>query len=92
MAADDDAHGADYGQMVAVGAVDKVELMAEKIRAVEIRAEVRQIKTMADGTINLVLNLPEDCKEQVKVMLDWQQMEVLGVLEVMMPEEVGYGL
>lgn len=53
----------------------------QKIRAVEIRAEVRQIKTMADGTINLILNLPEDCKEQVKVLLDWIGLEVRAVLE-----------
>ena len=51
------------------------------IKAVEIRAELRQIKTMADGTVNVVLNLPEDCKEQVKVMLDWLGYELRGVLE-----------
>ena len=52
------------------------------IKAVEIRAEVRQIKTMADGTVNLVLNLPEDCMEQVKVLLDWLQLEVKVLLSV----------
>jgi len=52
-----------------------------EIKAVEIRAELRQIKTMADGTINVVLNLPEDCKPQVKVMLDWLNYELRGVLE-----------
>ena len=52
------------------------------IKAVEIRAEVRQIKTMADGTINVVLNLPEDCKEQVKVMLDWLGFEIRAVLSI----------
>ena len=56
--------------------------MARKneIRAVEIRAEVRQIKTMADGTVNVILNLPEDCKEQVKVLLDWIGLEVKAVI------------
>jgi len=54
--------------------------MGEKIRAVEIRAEVRQIKTMADGTINLVLNLPEDCREQAKILLDWLKLEVKVVI------------
>ena len=56
--------------------------MARKneIRAVEIRAEVRQIKTMADGTVNVILNLPEDCKEQVKVLLDWIGFEVKAVI------------
>lgn len=53
---------------------------APKIRAVEVRAEVRQIRTMADGTVNLVLNLPEDCREQVKVMLDWLGLEVGAVI------------
>ena len=54
--------------------------MSDKIRAVEVRAELRQIKTMADGTVTITLNLPEDCKEQVKVMLDWLQLEVKAVI------------
>jgi len=53
--------------------------MAE-IKAVQVRAEVRQIKTMADGSVNLVLNLPEDCIEQVKVLLDWIGLEVKAVI------------
>ena len=52
----------------------------DKIKAVEVRAEVRQIKTMADGSVNLVLNLPEDCIEQVKVLLDWIGLEVKAVI------------
>jgi hypothetical protein len=52
----------------------------QQIKAVEIRAEVRQIKTMADGTINVILNLPEDCKEQVKALLDWLGLEVKAVM------------
>lgn len=55
--------------------------MSKEIKAVEVRAEIRQIKTMADGTMNVVLNLPEDCKPQVKVLLDWLGMEVRGVIE-----------
>lgn len=51
-----------------------------EIKAVEIRAEVRQVKTMADGTINLTLNLPEDCKEQAKKFLDWLGQEVRGMI------------
>lgn len=50
------------------------------IKAVEIRAEIRQIKTMADGTVNLIVNLPEDCREQVKVLLDWIGLEVKAVI------------
>ena len=51
-----------------------------EIKAVEVRAELRQIKTMADGTVNVVLNLPEDCKEQVKVLLDWLGYELRSVI------------
>ena len=47
-----------------------------EVKAVEIRAELRQIKTMADGSVNLILNVPEDCREQIKVLLDWLGMEV----------------
>ena len=50
------------------------------IKAVEIRAELRQIKTMADHSVNVTLNLPEDCTEQVKVMLDWLGLEVKAVI------------
>jgi hypothetical protein len=55
------------------------------IKAVEIRAEVRQIKTMADFTTNIILNVPEDCREQVKVLLDWLGLEV-GVVIANVPE------
>ena len=53
-----------------------------EIKAVEIRAELRQIKTMVDGTVTITLNLPEDCKEQVKVMLDWLGLELYSVISV----------
>ena len=52
----------------------------QQIKAVEVRAEVRQIKTMVDGSVNIVLNIPEDCLEQVKVMLDWLNYEVIAVI------------
>ena len=54
--------------------------MGDKIKAVEIRAEIRQIKTMADGSVNLVLNLPEDCREQTKILLDWQGLEIRAII------------
>ena len=54
--------------------------MGDKIKAVEVRAELRQIKTMADGTVNLIVNIPEDCKEQVKVLLDWLGLEIKAVI------------
>ena len=47
-----------------------------EIKAIEIRAEVRQIKTAVDGSVNVVLNIPEDCLEQVKVLLDWLGLEI----------------
>ncbi len=50
-------------------------------RAVEIRAEVRQIKTMADHTVNLVLNLPEECVPMAKILLGWQGDEIRAVIE-----------
>jgi hypothetical protein len=50
------------------------------VRAVELRAELRQVKSMADGTFNVVLNVPEDCTEQVKVLLDWLKLEVRIVI------------
>lgn len=46
--------------------------MAEEPIAVRFEAEVRQVKTMADFTVNLTLNLPEYCREQSKQLIDWQ--------------------
>ena len=50
------------------------------MKAVEIRAELRQIRTMVDGSINIIFNLPEDCREQVKILLDWLGLEVRAVI------------
>ena len=54
--------------------------MSSEIKAVEVVAEVRQIRTMADGSVNLILNLPEYCIPQVKVLLDWLGLEVKAVI------------
>lgn len=54
----------------------------EKVKAVELRAELRQVKTMVDGSVNITLNLPEECREQVKVLLDWLALEVRAVIAV----------
>ena len=51
------------------------------VKAVEVRAELRQVKTMADHTFNVTLNIPEDCREQVKKMLDWLGYEVRVMIE-----------
>ena len=56
--------------------------MTDRIKAVEIRAELRQLKTMADGSVNVTINLPEDCREQAKKMLDWLGLELRGVFEL----------
>lgn len=50
-------------------------------RAVELEAELRQIKSMSDGTYNLVLNVPEYCLEQVRVMMGWLIYQVTLVIE-----------
>ena len=51
-----------------------------EIKAVEIRAEVRQIKSMVDGSYNLTLNIPEDCIDQVRELLGWIGLEVKAVI------------
>lgn len=50
-------------------------------RAVELEAELRQIKSMSDGTYNVVLNVPEYCLEQVRVMMGWLKYQVTLVIE-----------
>ncbi len=57
-----------------------IEKKKQEIKAVEVRAEIRQIKTMADGTMNIILNVPEDCKPQVKQLLDWLGLEVRALI------------
>ena len=57
-------------------------MIAEEIKAVEIEAELVQIKTMANGTVNVVLNLPEYCIPQAKVMMDWLKDMVKCVIEL----------
>jgi hypothetical protein len=59
-------------------------MMTTEIKAVEIRAEIRQIKTMVDGSFNLTLNIPEDCLEQIKVLVGWISSEIRAVIEIMM--------
>ena len=46
-------------------------VMATKPVAVEFEAEMRQVKSMADGTYNIVLNIPEYCLPQVQTMMGW---------------------
>jgi len=50
------------------------------LRAVEFEAEMRQIKSMADGTYNIVLNVPEYCLPQVQTAMGWLQNQVKVVM------------
>lgn len=56
--------------------------LAEPV-AVEFEAEMRQVKSMADGTYNLVLNVPEYCLPQVQTMMGWLK----SLIRVVMAEE-----
>ena len=56
--------------------------MAKDIKAVEIDAELRQVKSMADGTFNVILNVPEYCLPQVQQMLGWLKEEIRAVIQV----------
>ena len=49
--------------------------MAEP-QVVKFDAELRQIKSMADGTFNLTLNLPEYALEQTQEMMGWLKHQV----------------
>jgi hypothetical protein len=51
-------------------AKDESDLASETV-AVEFEAEMRQVKSMADGTYNIVLNVPEYCLAQVQSMMGW---------------------
>ena len=55
--------------------------MAGKPVAVEFEAEMRQVKSMADGTYNITINVPEYCLEQVQVLMGWLK-ELLQIVAV----------
>ena len=52
------------------------------IKAIEFVAEVRQIRGMVDGSVNVTLNLPEHMMDQAKVLLGWHHRAVRGMLTV----------
>lgn len=54
----------------------------DTIRAVELHAEVWQVKSMADGSVNLVLRLPEYCMQQAGQLLQWHHELVRVVVEL----------
>ena len=55
--------------------------MATEIKAVEFEAEVRQVKSMADRSYNVTLNVPEYCLPQVQHMMKWLLSQVRVVIE-----------
>lgn len=57
-------------------------MMDRDKKAVEIEAKLRQIKTMADGTFNITLNLPEYCITQAQKLLEWVGHEITVVIEI----------
>lgn len=54
--------------------------MADPVKGVEVRAEVHAVRSLEDGTYNITFNFPEDCLEQVKVLMGWLKDEVRMVL------------
>ena len=58
------------------------ELIEPEIKAVEIEAELRQVKSMADGTFNIILNVPEYCLPQVQQMMSWINDEVRALITI----------
>ena len=54
--------------------------LAKGIKAVEFEAELRQIRSMADHTYNVTLNVPEYCLPQVKELMGWLADEVKVVI------------
>jgi hypothetical protein len=47
-----------------------MRVMMAKTKAIEVDAELRQIKSMVDHTYNLTLNIPEYCIDQIKPLMD----------------------
>lgn len=56
------------------------------VKAVELRAQLLRIRTRADRTADITLNVPEDCAEQVKVLFGWLMNEVGAVIVYEPPE------
>lgn len=52
----------------------------EQVKAVEFEAELRQIKSMVDGSYNVTINVPEYGLEQVKVMMGWLKDQIRVVI------------
>jgi hypothetical protein len=53
--------------------------VTDEVKAVEFVAEIRQVKTMADHTVNVILNLPEYCGSQAAWFLMNQGNQIKSV-------------
>lgn len=51
-----------------------------EVRGIEFDAELRQIKSMVDGSYNVTINIPEYGLEQVQVMMGWLKDQVRVVM------------
>ena len=58
------------------------------IVAVEFVAEIRQVKTLVDKTVNVTLNLPEYCKPQAAWFMQHQSDMVKSVSALDTPQEM----
>jgi len=57
--------------------------LTDDVKAIEVIAEVRQVKTMADFTVNLTLNIPEQFKQNALKFGEWQgkMIRLIAVVE-----------
>jgi len=63
------------------------------IKAVEIEGTIKRLRTMADGSIDLTINLSETCKHAAGRMIadDWVNQFVQCVIEVLRKDEEKVG-
>ena len=67
-------------------------MTAEPIEATKFTAEIRQIKSMADHTFNIVLNVPEYCLNQVQeIMGNLGDMVMVAMVVMDKEDESQYG-
>jgi hypothetical protein len=53
--------------------------MTDEVKAVEFVAEIRQVKTMADHTVNVTYNFPEYCTAQAAWHMQHQGEMIKGI-------------
>lgn len=67
--------------------VQRAMEIADSLRAVEVEGEIKRLRTMADGTVDLTITLPEYCLPQAGVLLGWVKEYVRVVMELKPQEE-----